>query len=121
MAAPPKEIVITKQEVGARLRAIREAREMTQGELAQLLGTRNTNVSDVERGTRGLTVNQVARLARALSISTGDLLDDPKTKKANGANNGILPSRFERIKTLPRSKQQAINELIDTFLARHAS
>jgi len=121
LAAPPKETVISKREIGARLRAIREAREMTQGELAQLLGTRNSNVSDVERGTRGLTVNQVARLARALSISTGDILDDPKAKKANGSKGGILPSRFERIKTLPRAKQQAINELIDTFLARHAS
>ncbi len=121
MAAPPKEIVISKQEIGVRLRALREAREMTQAELAQLMGTKNTVVSDIERGTRGLTLHQVARLARALSVSTGDLLDDPKMKKANGSKGGILPSRFERIKTLPRAKQQAINELIDTFLTRHAS
>ena len=119
---PPKETVVSKQEIGARLRAIREAREMTQGELAQLIGIRNSNVSDIERGTRGLTLNQVARLAQALSIPTADLLEDPKTKKANGSKkNGILPSRFERIKTLPRAKQQAINEMIDFYLARHAS
>ena len=103
------------------LAALREAREMTQAELAQLPGTWNTNVSDIERGTRGLTLNQVVKLARALSISTADLLDDPKAKKASGSKNGILPSRFERIKRLPRSKQQAINEMIDFYLARHAS
>lgn len=121
MPTVPRETVLSKQEIGERLRALREAREMTQAELAQLLGTWNTNVSDIERGTRGLTLNQVVKLARALSVSTADLLDDPKTKKAKGSKNGILPSRFERIKTLPRAKQQAINEMIDFYLARHAS
>ena len=119
MPTPPKGTLVSNQEIGARLRAIREAREMTQAELAKLIGTRNTNVSDIERGTRGLTLHHVAKLAQALHISTADLLEDQKAKK-NGVD-GAPPSRFERIKTLPRSKQQAINELIDLFLARHAS
>lgn len=115
MPRPPKEVVLPLKEIGARVRAIREVRELTQAQLAEILGTRYTNVSGVERGVRGLTVQQVVRLARALDVSTDALLVPERLKEKRVAN-GKLPRRYERIKALPRTKQRALFEFIDAFL-----
>jgi transcriptional regulator with XRE-family HTH domain len=109
--------VISKQEIGSRLRALRQARGMTQAQLAQILGTRHTNVSGIERGTRGITVQQVVKLARALDVSPAVILDGA-AKKARHTHQ-VLPRRFERIQTLPRAKQRVLHELIDAFLEKH--
>jgi transcriptional regulator with XRE-family HTH domain len=115
---PPKDVVLPLKEIGARVRAIREMRDLTQAQLAELLGTRYTNISGVERGVRGLTIQQVVRLARALDVSTDALLV-PERLKERHAGNGKLPHRYERIKTLPRTKQRALFEFIDAFLDKH--
>jgi transcriptional regulator with XRE-family HTH domain len=115
---PPKEIVISKQEIGERVRAIRQAREMTQAQLAEILGTRHTNVSGIERGTRGLTIQQLVKLARALDVSPAEILDADRSK-AGKKPNGHLPRRFERVQMLPRARQRVLHEIIDAFLEKH--
>ena len=115
---PPKEVVISKKEIGERVRAVRLAREMTQAQLAEILGTRHTNVSGIERGTRGLTIQQLVKLARALDVSPAEILDGQPHKTRKGAN-GHLPRRFERIRSLPRAKQRILHEIIDAFLDKH--
>jgi transcriptional regulator with XRE-family HTH domain len=112
---PPKEVVISKKEIGERVRALRLAREMTQAQLAEILGTRHTNVSGVERGMRGLTIQQLVKLARALEVSPAEILDGEQPKSRRTAN-GHLPRRFERIRALPRPKQRVLHEIIDAFL-----
>jgi transcriptional regulator with XRE-family HTH domain len=116
---PPKEIVISKTEIGQRLRALRQAREMTQAELAGILGTRHTNISGVERGVRGLTIQQVVKLARALQVSPAEIIGEEHGRARR--RNGYLPRRFERIQSLPRSKQRVLFEIIDAFLEKHVS
>jgi transcriptional regulator with XRE-family HTH domain len=118
---PPKETVISKKEIGARLRAVRTARELTQAELADILGVKHTHVSGIERGVRGVTLQQLVKLCRALDISPADVLgkDQPAPKSAR-TRDGKIARRVERIRALPRSKQRVILELIDTFLERHA-
>lgn len=118
MPRPPKEVVISKQEIGERVRAIRHAREMTQAQLAEILGTRHTNVSGIERGTRGMTIQQLVKLARALDVSPAEILDVDRSKTRK-RSNGHLPRRFERIRALPRAKQRVLHEIIDAFLDKH--
>ena len=117
MPRPPKEVVISKKEIGERVRTLRLAREMTQAQLAEILGTRHTNVSGIERGMRGLTIQQLVKLARALEVSPAEILDVKRRK----ATNGHLPRRFERIRELPRAKQRVLHEIIDAFLEKHGS
>jgi transcriptional regulator with XRE-family HTH domain len=114
---PPKDIVLSKKDLGRRLRTLRNSQGMTQAQLADLLGARSTNISDVERGDRGVTVQQIVKLARALNVSADDILG---LTKSHARKNGKMPSRMDRIETLPRSKQRALFELIDGFLDRQA-
>jgi transcriptional regulator with XRE-family HTH domain len=98
--------------MGARLRAVREAHELTQAELAALLGIPHTNVSGIERGVRGLTIQQIVKISRALKV-----LDSTNGSKKVSANG--LPGRFQRMQTLPRPKRRVLYEIIDAFLDRH--
>lgn len=117
MPRPPKQVVLSRKDIGARLRALRKARDMTQVELAEVLGTQQTAISQVEIGNRGLTVQQVVKLAKALRVSTDAILG-PR----NGAAPEDLPNdrkllrRLRQIERLPKAEKQALLKTIDAFL-----
>jgi transcriptional regulator with XRE-family HTH domain len=114
---PSKHVVLSMKEIGNRLRALRQARDMTQAELARALGTQQTAISQVELGNRGLTVQQVVKLAKALRVSTDAVLGP-----SNGSQDEALPrdrkliSRLRQIERLPRAEKQALLRTIDAFL-----
>lgn len=62
--------------VGQRIRAHREARGWTQGELAKRLGRTQTAVSYWESGQRGLSLDDLVDLAHVLGVDSADLLPD---------------------------------------------
>jgi transcriptional regulator with XRE-family HTH domain len=59
---------------GAAVRSFRKQRNFSQEELAERAGLHRTYVADIERGARNLSLSSIARLARALDVSTGALL-----------------------------------------------
>ena len=61
---------------GLRMRAVREGRGMSQGEVAKSANIYPSHVSDIERGRKQPTVGTLCRLARALRVHPADLLDD---------------------------------------------
>ena len=63
-------------DVGQRIRAIREARGWTQSDLAARLGRTQTAVSYWESGRRGLSLDDLVDVARALGIPSAELLPD---------------------------------------------
>ena len=63
--------------LGRNVRHLRLELSLSQEALAEDAGIHRTYVSDVERGTRNPTITVVARLARALRVKPGELLDGP--------------------------------------------
>ena len=62
------------------LRAWREFRNLTQGDLAERVGTNANMIGYLEAGERGLSAKWLRRLAPALGTTPGFLLDhDPNT------------------------------------------
>jgi len=118
LPTPSKISVISYRDIGARIRTLRQQRDMTQTDLARLLGTRQTAVSEVERGNRGLTVHQLVKLARVLKTSPNTILgegnhDVPRPKSAR------LLRRLHRIEQLPAEQQDALLKLIDGAIKAH--
>jgi XRE family transcriptional regulator, regulator of sulfur utilization len=68
--APP-EIV---DRLAASLRAIREARDLTQHDLGDMAGVTASAISQVERAERGLSLATLMRLSAALGVTIDDLL-----------------------------------------------
>ena len=114
--------VISYREIGERVRALRLAHDLTQTDLAKLLGTSQTALSETERGNRGLTVQQVVKLARALKASPNDILGEGKRQRANGSGprDMRIARRLHRIESLPEGQRQAVLKLLDGIIEAHS-
>lgn len=60
---------MTKEEIGARIKARREYLRMTQEELAERFGVNQSALSQYEHGKRGLETTELARLAKILTVA----------------------------------------------------
>ena len=73
-----------------RVRLLRRVRELTQDELARAAGMSRSFVSLIEKGSHGVDVVRLLRLADALDVSLPELLDlaspeaSPEASRAEG-------------------------------------
>lgn len=118
---PPKHTVFSKKEVGGRIRTLRQARGLTQVDLAETLEITQSNLSAIERGVRGLTVHQVVKLAHALRSTTDEILS-PAKATAKGDQDTLKDRRFlrrlQKVDQLPERDQQALLRTLDAFLGK---
>jgi transcriptional regulator with XRE-family HTH domain len=91
---------------------------MTQVELAQALGTHQTNLSQIERGIRGVGVKQILRLSRALRVPADKILAPSREGPVEPRNEKLLRG-VRRIEKLPAEHQEAVVKIIDAFLDTH--
>jgi len=68
---PKRDSVLAK--LGLNIRKRREARALTQETLAERASLDPTYISGIERGLRNPGIKNVARLAKALGITTAEL------------------------------------------------
>lgn len=61
--------------LASNLQKFRRAKGLSQEAFADEAGIHRTYISDIERGARNPTIEVVDRLARALGVKMGDLLD----------------------------------------------
>lgn len=108
-------------EIGRRVRALRLERNMTQARLGKVLGTTQTAVSEVERGNRGLTVQQLVKLSRALGASPDEILGTGNGSRDEGRpRDARLLRRLRQVEGLPEAQLQAVLKLLDGVLEVHA-
>ena len=63
--------------VGGKIRQVREARNLNLHELARLSGISAPALSSIETGKRDLRLTSLLRIAGALRIGAGELLQEP--------------------------------------------
>lgn len=117
---------IDPKTIGRRLRDLRKARGWSQSTLAQKVGLTQTLVSDYEIGRLRLHAGLLIRFARALQVSTDELLGIKDVKPNGASHDRRFLRRLEQIDKLSRSKKQVLLSTIDSFLrgelaARHSS
>lgn len=115
----PKQIVVSYRDIGERIKVLRQERGMTQVELARRLEITQSNLSAIERGARGVTVNQVVRLAKALGVSTDEILLAEKAPRPGRRPKKRLMQRLLRVQELSESDQRILLQLLEGLLMRH--
>jgi len=58
------------------MRRLRAAGELSQEALADACGLNRTYLSSVERSERNISIDNIARIARALRVSASELLEE---------------------------------------------
>lgn len=71
--------------IGRRIREQRRRRRLTQRELAALIGSRHTTISEYELGHRQISAARLHDISRALRTSIGRLLAPSATPSAGTA------------------------------------
>jgi transcriptional regulator with XRE-family HTH domain len=64
-----------RKRLGRNLRSLRQAKGLSQEAFAEEAGLHRTYVSDLERGARNPSLTVVDKLARALGVPAGRLLE----------------------------------------------
>ncbi len=103
------------QELGQRIAALRKQRGLTQTALGEALGLGQTVIASYEIGRRRVPVSLLAPLAKALNISTVELLEvEPEPGKRGPVPK--LQRQIEQVSRLPRTQQQFVSKFLDTVL-----
>jgi transcriptional regulator with XRE-family HTH domain len=68
------------QTIGSTIRDLRDARGMTQAQLAEACGLHRTFIGSVERGERNVAILNLRRIAKSLRVSLAELFAGAKTK-----------------------------------------
>ncbi|MCC6182381.1 MAG: helix-turn-helix transcriptional regulator [Bacteroidia bacterium] len=105
-----------------RERGCREAKNLSQSELAKLLNTNHSIIGKYERDEVKPTIDVVKRLADELETTVGYLLGE--TKQVNLLKNPAMLKRLNDIEALPDEDKHCILYAIDGLLrdakAKHA-
>ena len=70
----PKTALSARDVLARNLRLLRAQQGISQEQLAELAGLHRTYVGSIERGERNVSIDNVERLAKALKVTTADLI-----------------------------------------------
>lgn len=104
-----------EEPLGDRIARLRKERGFSQTELAERIGIIQALVSDYENGKLRLTAEMALRFARALEVTTDELLQ-PKGRQRTLKPSRKVLRRLEQIESLPSHQQQTVLKTIDTML-----
>ena len=106
---------------GPRLTALRKSRGLTQVQLAEATGTTQRSMSYYENDDGIPPASIVVLLAKALNVSTDELLGlkPPRTEQAENGDPETrrLWKRFQAVTQLPEKDQRAVIRLISSLAA----
>lgn len=104
---------------GKRLAALRKESGLTQAQLADKLGVSIKAVDYYERRAKNPSLELMKKAAEVLGTTVAELAGDdaaPRGRSKRGPVS-ILDDRFDKVKKLPRAKQQLVARMIDAVLA----
>lgn len=98
--------------VGQRIKDAREAKNLTQEELAALVNLSSTHVSMIERGLKVTKLDTFVAIANALDVSADELLVDVVAQSVTGVSSRLS----DKISSLPMKEQKKIIKVIQALI-----
>lgn len=95
-----------------RIRELRKARDWRLEDLADRIGIGVSFMSDLERGTRDLGYIWMQRVAKALKVKVGDLLNETDNSRSLSAAELEWLATFERADEAQRAQLKQMAEII---------
>lgn len=104
--------------LGGRIARLRKEQDITQVQLAELIGITQQTINSYETGRRRVPVSLLPVIAKRLGVAVEALLADDSKAAAKRGPVPKLQQQMDRITQLPRTKQQFVMQVIDSVLAQ---
>lgn len=104
------------QELGLRIASLRKDLDLTQQQLADLLGVSQQMVASYEVGRRRVPVSLLPTLARSLAVSVETLLGETDKRGSKRGPSPKLLQQLEQVSLLPKAQQKFVSQVIDSVL-----
>ena len=109
------------KEVGARVAQLRKDQGLTQTQLAERLGIAQQTLAHYEVGRLRVAASMLPTLAQVLGTSVEELIGQ-RPAHTTGKRGPVqrLQQQLERLSALPKPKQRAVMEVLESMLAQAA-
>ncbi len=104
---------------GTRLATIRQAKGLTQTELGSAVGVSQRVIAYYETESTQPPGALLVNLARALGVSSDELLGIKPVRDTLSPKTARLLKRLRRVEELPPADQRAVLKLVDAMLDTH--
>ena len=108
------------KDFAGRLRMIREARGLSQRELAEVLGIHVMQINRYERGLTTPSATTILQMASVLQVTTDELLaGEKKALRPPEIRDIRLLERFRALDDMPREEREVVVHVVDAIIAKH--
>ncbi len=104
--------------LGARIAEARRAHNLTQQQVADLLGVAQQTYAGYELGRARIPASMLPKLARDLSVTLDELMGQNERPRSKPGPASKLQQQIDRISQLPKTKQRFVMEMLDTVIAQ---
>ncbi len=104
---------------GTRLAELRKAANLSQAELARLIGERQQNIAYWEQSDKPPRSDVLPKMANVLGVTVEKLLQIDRKPVRQGGPVGKVRKIFEEVSSLPRKQQEKIVEIVSALVDRY--
>lgn len=118
MTSGDKEFFVT---LGKRVAQLRKERDLTQQQLAELLGVAQQTLAHYEGARLRIPASMLPTLAAIFKIPVDSLLNKAEATAPSHNKRGPAPKwqqQIEAIAQLPKAQQRFVSQMLDTVLAQ---
>jgi transcriptional regulator with XRE-family HTH domain len=108
------------RQVARRLQAARVRAGLTQTQLGERAGVKQSYIFELEYGTTNITLRTLEKMASALGLEVHDLLPNPKVQPKSGKELMGIIEELERLSNFVTVRLSEMHDLMAKEDARHA-
>lgn len=109
------------KQLGERIASLRKERQLTQVQLAKVLGISQQYMQAFEAGRRKVPSSMLPTLSKVLAISVEELIGMGSSHNKKRGPTPKLLRQVEQLSYLPKSKQKFVMEMLDTVIKQQAA
>jgi transcriptional regulator with XRE-family HTH domain len=117
----PRMLSQKRPQQGARLVELRKAANLSQIELAELVGESQTNIAYWERSDKPPRSDVLTKLAEVLGVEVADLLGIEAKKPRRAGPVGKVRQLFDAVSALPRREQNMVVQMVSAIVNDYKS
>lgn len=104
---------------GSNLKRIRAEKNISQGDLAVLIGIHSTHISRYERDLTQPTLEVIKKISTALNVDTDTLIyGNEQEQTSNKIKDSELLRMFSRIQTFDKEDIKCIKNLLNAYILK---